>query len=52
VHDGESGINVLFGRREHSSGGGLTPKKGIEHRERNKSASRLEQSLCTMARAV
>jgi hypothetical protein len=36
----------------HSSGGGLTQKKGIEHRERKKSASRLEQSLCTMARAA
>jgi hypothetical protein len=52
LHDGESGIDVQCGRREHSSGGGLTPKKGIEHRERNKSASQLEQLPCTMARAV
>ena len=35
LHDGERGIIVLCGRREHSSGGGgLTPMKGIEHRER------------------
>jgi hypothetical protein len=45
-------VNVLCGRREHSGGGGPTPKKGIEHRERNKSASRLVRSPCQMARAV
>ena len=52
LHDGESGINVLCRRREHSDGGGPTPKKGIEHRERTKRASRLERSPCQMARAV
>ena len=34
LHDGESGINVQCGQREHRSGGGLTPKKGIENHER------------------
>jgi hypothetical protein len=38
LHDGESGINVLCGRREHS-GGGLTPKKGIESHERKEHVS-------------
>jgi hypothetical protein len=35
LHDGEIGVNVSCGRREHGGGGGLTPKKGIKHRERN-----------------
>ena len=34
LHDGESGTSVLCGRREHSDGGGPTPKKGTENRER------------------
>jgi hypothetical protein len=34
-------INVLCGRREHSSGGGLTLKKGIENLSA-KSVSRLD----------
>ena len=34
LHGDESGINVLFGRREHRSGGGPRPKKGIENHER------------------
>jgi hypothetical protein len=34
LHNGESGRNVLCGRREHSSGGGgQCLKKGIEHRD-------------------
>ena len=49
LHDCENGINVQCGRREHNDGGGPTPKKGIEHYERTTSASRLEQSPCTMA---
>ena len=49
LHDGESGINEQGARREHTDGGGPTPKKGIEHYERTTSASRLEQSPCTMA---
>ena len=44
LHDGESGINVLCGRREHSSGGGLTLKKGIEYHERIERVS-----TCTIA---
>jgi len=36
--------NVLCGRREHGGGGGLTPKKGIKHRERNG-----RFSTCTIA---
>ena len=40
LHDGESGIvNVLCGPREHSSSGGLTPKKGIKHHERKQRVS-------------
>ena len=39
LHGDESGINVLFGRREHRSGGGLTPKKGIENHERKERVS-------------
>ena len=40
LSDGESGIKyVLSGRREHSSGGGLTPKRGIEHREHKERVS-------------
>jgi len=27
LHDGESGTNVQCGRREHSGGGSLTPKR-------------------------
>jgi len=50
--NGDSGINVLCGRRERRSGGGLTPKKGIENRERTTIASRLVRSPCTMARSV
>ena len=38
--------------RERRSGGGLTPKKGIENRERTTIASRLVRSPCTMARSV
>ena len=39
LHDGESGINVQCGQREHRSGGGLTPKKGIENHERKERVS-------------
>ena len=42
LHDGESDTvrYVQSGRRELSGGGGgLTPKKGIEHREHTTSAS-------------
>ena len=49
LHDGESGTNVLCGRREHSDGGGPTPKEDIENHEHTTSASRLERSPCTMA---
>ena len=44
LHDGEIGVNVSCGQREHGGGGGLTPKKGIKHRERNG-----RFSTCTIA---
>ena len=51
LHDGESGMNVLWGRREHSDGGGPTPKRASRTMSAS-SASRLERSPCMMARAV
>ena len=44
LHDGESGTNVLCGRREHSGTVAPTPKNGIENHERTTSASRFERS--------
>ena len=40
LHDGESGINVLCGRREHIGGGSCQHlEKGVEHLERKQRVS-------------